>query len=116
MSPASFVLSMVLAAACFIPAHAKLRAHPKMLAAAEHFGIPWARYRLIGVLELAAAGGVLFGLAWHLFGVVAAVGMCVLLAGALVAHRHAGDRFTHALPAAVTLGVSLVYIGTSIAR
>jgi hypothetical protein len=31
---------------------------------AEHFGIPWQRYRLIGVAELAAAVGVLAGLHW----------------------------------------------------
>ena len=30
--------------------------------AAAHFGIPWSRYQLIGVTELAAAGGVLAGL------------------------------------------------------
>ena len=46
-------LSVLLAAACLVPALAKLSAHPKMLASASHFGIPWSRYRLIGVAELA---------------------------------------------------------------
>ena len=55
-------LSFVLAAACLIPALAKLPSHPKMLAAADHFGVPWVRYRLIGVAELAAAAGALAGL------------------------------------------------------
>ena len=34
-------LSLVLAAACLVPALAKLLSHPKMLAAASHFGVPW---------------------------------------------------------------------------
>jgi hypothetical protein len=56
-------LSFVLAAVCLIPALGKLLSHPKMLAAASHFGVPWARYRLIGVAEVAAAAGALAGLA-----------------------------------------------------
>jgi DoxX-like protein len=54
-------LSLLLAAACAVPASAKLLAHPKMRKAAAHFRIPWPSYRLIGVAELAAAG-VLVGL------------------------------------------------------
>ena len=34
-------LSLLLAASCLVPAIAKLGAHPKMLASAGHFGIPW---------------------------------------------------------------------------
>jgi hypothetical protein len=57
-------LSVRPAAACLVPAVAKLRSHPKMLASASDFGIPWACYRLIGVAELGAAAGVLIGLSW----------------------------------------------------
>ena len=80
-------LSVLLAVACLVPAIAKLAAHPKMLASAGHFGIPWSRYRLIGVAELLAAAGVLAGLIWAPIGVAAASGMCVLLVGALATHR-----------------------------
>ena len=58
-------LSVLLAVACLVPAIAKLGAHPKMLASAGHFGIPWSRYRLIGVAELLAAAGVIAGLIWR---------------------------------------------------
>ena len=49
-------VSLLLAAACLVPAAAKLASHPKMRHAAAHVGIPWPRYQLIGVAELAAAG------------------------------------------------------------
>ena len=57
---------------------------------AANFGIPWPRYRLVGVAELAAAG-VVIGLWWHPLGVAAAAGMALLLLGALITHRRAED-------------------------
>jgi hypothetical protein len=67
-------LSLLLVAVCLIPAAAKLAGHPKMRHAAQHFGIVWQRYRLIGVAELAAAAGVLVGLFWRPAGLLAAAG------------------------------------------
>ena len=109
-------LSLVFAAACLVPALAKLLSHPKMLAAASHFGIPWARYRLIGGAELAAAVGALAGLAWAPLGVAAASGMVLLLLGALTVHRRAGDNLPGAAPALVALAVSLAYGVVAFAR
>ncbi len=65
-------ISLLLAAACLLPAVGKLTGNPKMRQSAAHFGIPWSRYRLIGVAELAAAAGVVTGLWWHPLGVAAA--------------------------------------------
>jgi hypothetical protein len=74
-------LSLLLAAACLVPAAAKLAGHPRMRHAATHFGIAWRRYRLIGVAELAAAVGVFTGLFWQPAGLLAAAGMTLLLIG-----------------------------------
>ena len=87
-----------------------------MQATAAHFEIPWSRYRLIGVAELAAAAGVLAGLAVPALGVAAAVGMIVLLGIALVVHRQAGDSPRDALPAFVALGLSVVYLALNFIR
>jgi hypothetical protein len=38
-------LSILLAAACLVPASAKLLGHPKMQKSAAHFGIPGAKPR-----------------------------------------------------------------------
>jgi hypothetical protein len=47
-------VSLLLAVLCLLPAAGKLLGLPKMRQSAEHFGIGWPRYRLIGVAELAA--------------------------------------------------------------
>jgi DoxX-like family len=108
-------ISLLLAAACIVPAAAKLLGHSKMRASAAHFGIPWSRYRLIGLAELAAAVGVLAGVVGRPLGIAAATGMAVLLAGALVAHRRAGDRPQEATPAFATLGLTAVYLAVAVA-
>ena len=102
--------TLLLAAACLVPAAGKLLAHPQMQASAAHFGIPWSRYRLIGVAELAAAAGILAGFAVPALGVAAAVGMTVLVGIALVVHRQTGDSPKDAMPAFVAFGLSVVYL------
>src|SRR6476660_7353221 len=84
-------VSLLLAAACLLPAAGKLTGQPKMRQSAAHFGIPWPRYRLIWGAELAAAAVVVIGLWWHPLGVAAAAGMAPLLVGALITHRRAED-------------------------
>ncbi len=103
-------VSLLLAAACLLPAAGKLLGHPKMRHAAAHFGIPWPRYRLIGVAELAAAGGVLAGLWWHPVGLAAAAGMVLLLLGALITHRLAADSGKETAPALIALAVTIAYL------
>ena len=106
-------LSLLLVVACLAPAAAKLAGHPKMRHAADHFGIAWRRYRLIGVAELAAAAGVLIGLFWRPAGLLAAAGMILLLAGALVTHRRAHDSIREAVPAVVALAVTAGYLAVA---
>lgn len=109
-------LSVLLAAACLVPALAKLGSHPKMLASAGHFAIPWSRYRLIGVAELVAAAGVIAGLSWLPIGIAAASGMAVLLLGALTVHRRSADPVQDAAPALFTLAISLAYLAVTLTR
>ena len=113
---ATITITFLLVAVCLVPAAGKLLAHPQMQASAAHFGIAWSRYRLIGVAELAAAAGILAGLAVPALGVVAAVGMTVLLGGALVVHRQAGDSPRDATLALVALGLSVVYLALTLLR
>ena len=109
-------LSLLFATGCLVPAMAKFGSHPKMLASASHFGIPWARYRLIGVAELAAAAGALAGLLWLPLGVAAASGMSMLVLGALTAHRRAGDPLQIATPALLALAISVAYLAVALSR
>ena len=107
-------LSILLAAACLVPASAKLLGHPKMQKSAAHFGIPWPHYRLIGVAELAAAAGILAGLWWHPLGVAAAAGMILLLIGALITHRRALDSATEMAPALLSLAITIAYLAVAV--
>jgi hypothetical protein len=103
-------LSVLLLIGCLLPATAKLAGHSRMRESAQHFRIPWPHYRLIGVAELAAAAGVLAGLWWHLLGLAAGAGMALLLVGALVAHRRAGDHGKEIAPALITLLIAVAYL------
>ena len=104
------LLSLPLAAAYALPGFAKLLAHPKMRHAAAHFGIPWSRYQLLGAAELAAAAGILIGIRWPSIGVAAAIGMILLLLGALLTHRQAGDPAKEAIPALLVLALTIAYL------
>ena len=107
-------ISLLLAAACLLPAAAKLTGQPKMRKSAAPFGIPWSRYRLIGVAELAAAAGVLIGLWWHPLGLAAAAAMAVLLLGAVITHRRAADSGKEMAPALLALAITLAYLAIAL--
>ena len=107
-------VSLLLAAACLLPAAGKLTGQPRMRESAVHFGIPWSRYRLIGVAELAAAAGIVIGLWWHPLGVAAAAGMAVLLVGAIVTHRKAADSVKDMAPALLALLLTLAYLAIAL--
>jgi uncharacterized membrane protein YphA (DoxX/SURF4 family) len=103
-------VSILLALLCLLPAAAKLSGQAQMRQSAQHLGIPWERFLLIGLAELAAAAGVLAGLRVRPLGVAAAVGMVLLLAGALIVHSRAGDAAKEQIPAGVALLVSIAYL------
>jgi uncharacterized membrane protein YphA (DoxX/SURF4 family) len=107
-------ISLLLAAACLLPAAAKLTGQPKMRQSAAHLGIPWPRYQLIGVTELTAAAGILTGLWRHPLGLAAAAGMALLLIGAIIAHRKAADSAKEAAPALAALALTIAYLAIAL--
>ena len=80
------VLAVVLAVVFGVTGVAKIVAAPPMRTAARHLGFTVGQYRIIGVLELAGALGLVVGLAVPGLGVAAAVGLGLLLIGAAAAH------------------------------
>ena len=107
-------ISLLMTAVCLLPAAGKLLGQPKLRQSAEHFGIPWPRYRLIGVAELAAAAGILIGLWWHPLGLAAAAGMTLLLLGALITHRRAADSGKEMAPALAALAITIAYLAIAL--
>jgi DoxX-like family len=104
------VVAVVFAGVCVGSAVPTLAGANAMRQAAEHFGIPWPRYRLIGVLLAAAAVGIVAGIHWPVCGYVAASGMALLLVGALYFHLRARDPFVEMAPAVTTAAIAVAYL------
>jgi DoxX-like family len=77
------------------------------LAIRDHLGVKPMQWRLIGLLELAGVVGVLAGLAWAPIGVAAAVGLALLLLGAIIFHVRAADSAADIAPAVIGLGLAV---------
>jgi len=80
---AAAVLAGLLAALFASAGGDKFRGAQRQVDTGAKLGIPWRRYRLIGVLEVAASAGLLIGLVIAPIGVAAAVGLVLLMTGAL---------------------------------
>jgi hypothetical protein len=89
---------------------AKVLAVPAMRAAAAHAQLGVAAYRFIGVAEVAAAVGLVTGIWWSPAGASAAVGVVLLMAGAVAVHARNRDAFTRQLPAVVTALLAAAYL------
>ena len=81
--------------------------------ARKHFGYSKRQYQMIGLSELAGAGGVIIGLVstkleW--LGIAAAVGICLLMLGALMAHARVEDEGKKVIPALAMVIVAIAYI------
>jgi DoxX-like protein len=84
----------------------KLSGQPVIKERAEHFAVPWERYRLIGVLELAAAVGIAIGHWVHALGLAAGIGVLALMLGAVSFHVRFGDPVKVMTPALVVLAAA----------
>jgi uncharacterized membrane protein YphA (DoxX/SURF4 family) len=89
---ASITLAVLVTLIFALLGTAKIMAVPPMRYLASEAGFSVDAYRGIGVLEVAGAVGVALGLAVPLLGRVAAVGLLLLLAGALITHIRQGDE------------------------
>jgi hypothetical protein len=77
------------------------------LAIRDHLGVKPVQWRLIGLLELAGVAGVLVGLAWPPIGVAAAIGLALLVLGAIVFHVRASDSVADTAAAVIGLGLAV---------
>ena len=93
------LLTGLLVLVCVFLGSAKVLAVPAMRERAAHVGFTVDQYRVLGVLELAAAAGLVIGLAAPTLGTLAACGLLLLLGGAFASHLRAGDRVPGLAPA-----------------
>jgi uncharacterized membrane protein len=98
---ASIVVSALLAIAVGGSGFNKLIKNETVMKGMDVVRFPRNRVWMLGVLELAAALGLVVGIFWWPIGVAAAIGVIVYFAGAIVAHLRVSD--TKGLGAPVVL-------------
>ena len=113
MSPIATALSVVAALVFLLAGGQKLMMRPRVSTNLRRLGVGSALTRVIGILEIAGAAGLIAGIWVAPLGIAAAAGLICLLIGALVYHARAGDfsnreRRTEALAP----GALLVVAGT----
>jgi len=102
------ILSLLLAVAFIATGWPKAVANRTAQGQAEHLRVPMGGYRALGVVEIAAALGLILGLWWRPVGLLASGGLVVLMVGATIAHRRVGDAPSAAVPALVLGLVALL--------
>ncbi|WP_328529961.1 DoxX family protein [Nocardioides sp. NBC_00368] len=110
MNPTT-VLAATLAAVFVAFGTAKLLAVASMQTRAAHVGFSVGAFRRIGALEVAGAVGLLAGAYVPLLRAVAAIGLLLLLTGAVITHLRNGDGIKAAAPAlflAILLSILVV--------
>ena len=63
--------------------------------------------KILGVIKIAGAWGLFWGLATHLMGVTASLAFVVYFALAIRVHKKVNDPLAKAMPAVVFLGISI---------
>jgi hypothetical protein len=104
---AKVIVTALLAALFGFASLIKLVGLRQSLAIRDHLGVKPVQWRLIGLLELAGVAGVLVGLAWPPIGVAAAIGLALLVLGAIVFHVRASDSVADTAPAVIGLGLAV---------
>jgi uncharacterized membrane protein YphA (DoxX/SURF4 family) len=105
---AKVIVTALLAALFAFASLIKLFGVRQSLAIRDHLGVKPAQWRVIGLLELAGVAGLLVGLlAWPPIGVAAAIGLALLVLGAIVFHVRASDSVADTAPAVIGLGLAV---------
>jgi hypothetical protein len=102
---AAITLSVLVALVFVANGVAKLLGHPKMVEASTHLGYSVRAFRIIGLLEVFGALGILLAPLCVPLSVAAATGLVLLSLGGFVAHLRASDPIRLAAPA---LGCALL--------
>lgn len=116
MSVATLVISIPLALMFGAVGTMKVLGHPAMVENAQHLGFSAGSFRILGLLELAGAAGLLIGLAVLPLGIAAGVGLVLLMIGGAILHVRASDPVKAAAPAVVFGALTVVYVGLQFAN
>jgi DoxX-like family len=99
------IVGLVLAAALAGSGMAKLTRHPQVTETLTGVGVPLTWFPPLAALEIAAAVGLVVGLAVPAIGAAAAIGVVLYFIGAVITHVRAGDHAPASLAAPILLGL-----------
>lgn len=108
MEIAATVLSIVVAVLYLVAGGSKLAGQARQVETAQQLGIAFARYRLIGIPELAASIGLIVGLWVPGIGAAAAIGLALLMVGATVVRARAARPMTELVADVVLCSLDVV--------
>jgi uncharacterized membrane protein YphA (DoxX/SURF4 family) len=103
MLVASAIVAVVVAVLSAGSGAAKVADVKQLLMVRDRLGVPSRLWTFIGVLEIAAAAGLVVGIWVPALGVAAAAGLVLLTAGAIVVHARVRDPLQDLAPAAIAL-------------
>jgi hypothetical protein len=109
---ATIALSVLVAAAVLGSGAAKLAGAQQSIAIRDRLGVTPGLWRGIGILEVGAAAGLAAGFAVPVVGIAAAVGLVLLMIGAIGTHARSHD-LSNAIPA---VGLRLPTIAAALTR
>lgn len=109
---ATIALSVLLAAAFLGSGAAKLAGAQQSIAIRDRLGVAAGLWRAVGILEVVAAVGLAVGLGVPAIGIAAALGLVLLLIGAIGVHARSHD-LSNAAPA---VGLLVLTIAAALTR
>ncbi|MEG8035495.1 DoxX family protein [Sphingomonas sp. LR61] len=110
MHIAAIVLSLVLAVALLGSGVMKLVRNPKIVASMQAVHVTPSQMTVLGVLEVAAAAGLVIGIWWVPLAIAAAIGAVVYFVGAVVAHLRAHDKDLQGAVVLLVLSVATLVV------
>jgi hypothetical protein len=110
MHIAFIAMSALLALEMLISGAPKVVQLSAVRSTAEHLGLSVTLDRMIGAAQVAAAVGLLLGIALPGLSVVTATAVCVLMLGAIRYHIKADDKIIAMFPAVVTAAVAIAVV------
>jgi uncharacterized membrane protein len=108
MTIALWIFSILIGLASTMSAMGKFTKMEQTIATLKSVGVKDSQIPVLGALELAGALGLLVGIWVPILGQLAAIGLTLYFAVAIVAHSRAGHPFKQIMPATVLLVVSLL--------
>ena len=116
MNIALVILATLLGLMTAFSAVGKFSKNPKAVDMLRQLGITDSQIRLLGIVEVLGALGLLIGIWVPILGLLAAIGFVLYFLGAMIAHVRAKDPMKDMAPALVLLILSIIVTILQFAR